>query len=212
MRRSLVLLTAAALMLLPVVASAQPSEFGVKGALAFATLPQVQQSLGVSGSNYEPQTRVGLILGGFSAWEANGWFAVQPELFYVQKGVTLEGPSPNPISFVAKVDYLEVPVLARLTPRASAGTHPYLLAGPTFGVKLRGRVERTIGGVREKADAEALLRDGEMGFALGAGARFGRFLAETRVTQGLTRANKDVPDFRRDVKNRTVALLAGLTF
>jgi hypothetical protein len=212
MRRTLSLLTVAALVLVPVVASAQPAEFGVKGALAFATLPQIQQSLGFVGSNYEPQTRVGLALGGFGTWRANDWFALQPELLYVQKGVTLEGPAANPVSFVSKIDYLEVPILARLTPPASGEVRPYLFAGPTFGIKVRGRVERMVGGVREKADAEALLRDGDAGVTVGAGTRFGRFLAETRFTQGLTRVNKDVPDFQREVKNRTVALLAGFTF
>lgn len=212
MRRLLVLLTVAALVLVPAVASAQPAEYGVKGALAFATLPQIQQSLGVSGSNYEPQTRVGLVLGGFGTWRANDWFAVQPELLFVQKGVTLEGPSANPMTFVSKMDYLEVPVLARVSPPTSGQARPYLFAGPTFGVKVRGRVERSTGGVREKADAEALLRDGDLGIAVGAGMQVGRFLAETRVTQGLTPVNKDVPDFRRDVRNRTVALLAGVTF
>lgn len=215
MRRLVWLIAVAALVALPVAASAQsahPTEFGVKGALAFATLPRIQESLGFAGGNYEPQTRVGLALGGFASWRATDWFAVQPELLYVQKGVTLEGPSVNPASFVAKTEYLEVPVLARLTLPASGRARPYLLGGPTVGIKVRARVERSTGGVREKVDADALLRDGDAGVAVGAGTQVGRFLVETRVTQGLTRVNKDVPDFRRGVNNRTVTLLAGFAF
>ncbi len=212
MRRMLLLAMIAAVVLLPVAALAQPAEFGVKGALALATLPQIQRSLAVSGSNYEPQMRVGLALGGFGTWRANDWFAVQPELLYVQKGVTLEGPLANPVTFVSKTDYLEVPVLAMVTPRLSGQARPYLFAGPTLGFRVRARVDRTVGGVREKADADALLRAGDAGLTVGAGTRFGRFLAETRFTQGLTPVNKDVPDFRTDVKNRTVAFLAGVAF
>lgn len=213
MRRVARGMIAAAFVLSPVWAGAQPVELGVKGAVAFATLPRIQDALVVSGSNYEPRYRTGLLVGGFGAVRLAEWLAVQPELLVVQKGVSLEGPSVNPIWFKAYSTYLEIPVLARLA--AAAGAHErhlYVVAGPSAGIRLNARVERGTLSSRQPVDADTWLRRGDLGFVAGTGVQFSRWLVEWRVSQGLLRVNQRVPDLRRDVRNRAVALLTGITF
>ncbi len=212
MRRSGCLAAGIFLLVGAVEATAQPVQLGVKGALAFATWPRIQDALVSTGSNYEPDYRIGPVLGGFGTIPLTSWFAVQPELLLVQKGVSLEGPSVNPVWFSAKITYLEVPIVARLGPPTRAETRWYAVAGPAFGVRVHGRVERGTDNTRQPADAKTWLRSGDLGLVAGTGAQWHRWLVEWRITQGLIRANQRLPDLRRDVRNRAVALMVGVTF
>src|SRR5687768_7106752 len=79
--------------------------------------------------NDEVKAAAGLQIGAVANFMISDMFAIQPEVLYVQKGYKFEE---DDMSVVGKYNYLEVPVLAKL----SLGTGQlkgFVTAGPTFG-------------------------------------------------------------------------------
>lgn len=66
-------------------------------------------------------------------------FAIQPEVNYVQKGGKVSPSGSDAFFLKVKMDYLEAPILAKL--RLGDGPfRGYLIAGPSFGYALNGKV------------------------------------------------------------------------
>jgi hypothetical protein len=78
---------------------------------------------------------------------SNGFFSVQPELLYLQKGYRVEaaGDEGSTLRLTDAFNYLEVPVLAKI----NFGTERlklYVNAGPSVGYALNGRFKQDISG------------------------------------------------------------------
>lgn len=76
--------------------------------------------------------RLGFVVGGFALLNFRGPFVLQPELLFVQKGmkkVPVQTASGRLTSFEVRVDYIEIPVLAKL----EFADRFSVFAGPTFG-------------------------------------------------------------------------------
>ena len=119
---------AALLMLAAAPAHAQWLDIGVKGGVNVAT-----QQISGGGSGPGPQSRVGVVAGVFDTLPAFSWLDVQAEALYAAKGskVTVEG-----ITTTEEIDYLEVPVLARVK-KAAGRWKLYGGAGPSTAFRLR---------------------------------------------------------------------------
>lgn len=194
----------------PVTAAAQTVESGIKGGITLATVPEIAQALDFDSSTSD--YRAGVAAGVFVAFEATDWFAVQPELLYVQKGVDVDILSPIPESRRRlETDYLEIPVLARLS-GGSDVLEAYVFGGPTFGIRLGAKVVTEVGSTTTSRDAGDEIKKTEVGVAVGGGVKFSFLLVEARLTEGLTAINKAGADLGQDVKNRTFSVMGGIVF
>jgi hypothetical protein len=193
---------------LPFSAQAQSTEFGFKGGVNIATW---------GGSDVDDaDSRTGLIVGGSFAFNLSPTFAIQPELLYAMKGAKFTEGSES-VTF--KQDYLEIPVLARLTyPMAPGSTfRPSLLAGPALGIELSCDLEGQDGGVTVSASCSdfgfetksvdfGLVFGGELGIDRG-GMRIG---LEARYNLGLTSFLDESGS--GDIKNRAFSIMATIAF
>lgn len=170
-----------------------------------------------SGPGLDPGFRTGIQAGGFVTVGLGPSFALQPELFYAEKGCKYE-ESGDKVIF--KVAYLEMPVLAKwMIPTASEVT-PSVFAGPAVGIKLRSRLKAESGGASAEVNLDNV-KDFEAGLVLGAGVDVpmtrGKVVFEARYNLGLTGlAGKDEVDMGLedtvDLKNRTLNFLVGYAF
>lgn len=71
---------------------------------------------------------------------ATSMFSIQPELSYLQKGGRIEFRDYEDAGFKVKLDYLELPLLAKLR-MGSGPMTGYFIAGPSVGYALRGETQ-----------------------------------------------------------------------
>lgn len=163
---------------------------GIKGGLSYATL-----------SNKSPDfsNRTGFAAGVAIDVRA-GLIGIQPELLYVQKGVTATG---TPSGSSLKLDYAEVPVLLKLT-LGTPGIQPMIYAGPSAGFRLSCKV-------LEVNCASGTIKSTDWGAVLGGGLRIGGnkgLTLEGRYSWGL----KDIHDVSAGVDQKTRTFLALVGF
>lgn len=132
----------------------------------------------------------GLVIGVASSFHLSDVVAVAPEINYSRRGTRYEGNILG-TDYVAKYNYLEVPVLIR----ASFGDvlKGYINAGPAFSYWLGGTVEGDgvfEGDVDFDDDNYDDANRFEVGGAIGGGIQLdteaGSFLIDLRYTQGFT--------------------------
>jgi hypothetical protein len=186
---------------------AQSVEGGFKIGYNAATLPNLSTALG--DSTLTGGRRNGAALGGFVAFPLNENVAIQPEVLFVQQGVNLSNTTDE---YVAKLDYLQIPVLARFSSPSQSWGRGFFFAGPTFGMRLSAKVSSGALATAVEQDAKDLTRAGDVGLAFGGGVDVRRFLAELRFTQGLTHVNSDAANLTENVRNRAFTIMAGIRF
>lgn len=156
-------------------------------------------------------------------------FSFRPEVAYVQKGFVVNegldigfGGFKLPIG--ARIAYqsqnLEIPLLLKIN-LSDGPVQPYIIAGPSVGYALDGRVrtratalfttqpydvDLNYGNALNRWDVGAV---GGLGLAMDAGA--GKFFIEGRYTHGLTR-QVQMPIVNVNVRNRGVAVSVGYSF
>lgn len=151
--RNALLTAAASLVLMPGVADGQENARSTRfGILVGMSMSNFSES-GLSGalldaSGIEMRRRKGGQIGAFVTFPIGRYFALQPEVHYVQKGATFEfsgdgnlpGEDPEPLPSSAEATlqlaYLEIPLLARVDfGSPDAELKPFLLAGPTLALR-----------------------------------------------------------------------------
>jgi hypothetical protein len=142
----------------------------------------------VSGSDDDPDTRIGTIAGVFLITN-QGLLAFQPEVLFSMQGAKFTFGT-------AKVDYVQIPLLLRIGSSSKNKASVYGLVGPSFGILVQDdffddAVERT-----------------DVGATVGAGVTFSRVLVEARFTAGLTDFSKGSSAF----KNRVFSVMGGFVF
>jgi Outer membrane protein beta-barrel domain len=189
-------------------AAAQELTGGLKGGLTIATIPDFATAVGEPG--LDTGSRIGLAVGGFVAFPVVEQLDIQPEFFYVQKGLSFDGSAGQfGGDGTVKLDYIEIPVLAvyRFAPdRSRTG---YVLFGPAFAFNTTAKVDVGSG---DDVDVDDEVKGSEFSLVLGGGVTFGRFLAEARWTEGLTAVNDQSVLLEEDVRNRAVTILVGVRF
>ena len=156
-----------------------------------------------AGEDVPTSGRKGLLAGVFVTIPL-GWLTVQPEAIYTVKGTSLDidGVTSDYI-----VDYVEVPVLARLRLPRNA----YAVAGPSMAFRLRARNRIPFGGSTEEFDLEDDVESFDLGIVGGVGLDAGRWVLDARYTHGLSDVDTDTSDAVR-ARNRVVSLSAGIRF
>lgn len=184
-----------ALLVAAPLAQAQAS-FGLKGGLNTTFFS------GASSEGTEPA--LGAVGGATLRFDANPGFGIGAEALYSQKGARDEV-----FDETLRVDYLEIPVYARLALPASPTLDAGLQLGGYVGIPLRAR------SVEEDFDLDANTDYGAMvGFDVGSGP----YYVEGRYSLGLAQVSDD-PEFIQDLpvgdldlKNQAVSLTFGVRF
>ena len=195
---------------------------GVRAGLTVANLPGDFADL--VGTDW----RVGFAGGGFLRINVPGGVGLQTELLYTMKGATtqvdLTDQSGNVVGTATttyQVDYLEIPVLLRVTIGGAGPVQPSLLLGPSLGVKLRSRLAYDGPGPDLSGDLNQV-EDTDFGLVGGVGLEFGhtpaRMLLDARYTLGLMNVyarelmNFTGPPRVLNARTGTFTITAGLGF
>lgn len=207
MRTNCALLALALLGLSAHPCSGQPSyEFGAKAGVNYADIQA--QLAGAGGRRAAPA-------GGLTfTVDPAGTFAFQAELLYMGKGdtdeviVSGEGDTAE-ISLI--IDYIELPLFAKLQAPLLGNSVASLFAGPALAVKVNEELDdpttgRTVPNITRPFDVGA-----SAGVEFGFGVGEGRLLLEARVTPGLFKIS-DGDYLRPEATNHVFTLMTGFSF
>jgi Outer membrane protein beta-barrel domain len=183
---------------------AQIPGFGVKGGVNLAT----QQTSGEDAGDDGLETFPAAVAGVFMTFPVASWLDLQPEVLYSVKGSRF---AESGFSGTALIDYLEVPLLARVSRRGSGRMGFYAAGGPYAAFKMRARTRVKFGGSTEEMDIGEDVESTDFGLSIGGGIEFGSFVFDGRYSHGLKDVDKDRSD-RIQVTNRAVAVTAGFKF
>lgn len=198
---------------------------GLKGGVNFGTV-HATETLNSLTPDFKYST--GAVAGGVAEISFGRYFALQPEVLWVQKGFRFdEGidipvgniPIPAGVEATIRTNYLEVPLLAK----AKFGTErvqAYALLGPSFGYALNGKlITRThflfeFDPIRTDLNFNSLdYNRFEVSAVGGLGVQFNfngiKWFADVRYTYGLTELY-NFPVVNEQIKNRGIALSTGV--
>lgn len=149
---------------------------------------------GEFGDIVDPDPRNALTAGVRIQRDLAGPWALVTGMVYAPKGGSSEGQLTDPLGNPGgtytsewQFRYLEIPLLAKLSPSAGTGIRPFLLAGPSVGISMGGRFVSGIGRPFDQNLHD--FRPFDLGIAGGAGLEFpiggGTLGLEARYTGGL---------------------------
>lgn len=179
--------------------SAQGLDAGVRGGVNLSTTTS-------DGADGGLGWRAGLVAGGFVTWPIAGGLSLQPEGLYSSKGAKLDEEG---VDAQLLLDYLEVPVLVRVSLPAFRNRGAYVAAGPAFGLRLRARTRTDFGGAIEEIDIADDVERSDLGLVVAGGFALGRIVVDGRYVHGLADVDRDEAV---EVRNRTVSVTAGIRF
>lgn len=183
--------------------------------------------LGLNLSNYWGNAdgmkfKPGLAAGAFIMYSSLNHFGISADVLYSQRGTRY---NTGFVKFTQRVNYLEIPVVARYFLTLSGNFRPNLFIGPSLGIKLNAK---RVNGADDIVGSSPLI-NGENsndfrnldlgatgGFQLnwGAGNRQ-RFLIDARYNLGLTDVQTGLPNRwgpRSSLQNSTITLTLGYGF
>jgi hypothetical protein len=189
-------------------AVAQPVEYGFK---AGPTFPSASFNPPLGDNDYD--RRLAAAFGGFLVLPLNEQLAAQIEALYIAKGGNVQSGDQE---VKLRLDYFEVPVLARWTFNRSPARAWYVFGGPTFGIRTKARLEESVTTVGFIYGAATDVGDDfsrfAMGLDLGGGVDLREwFVIDGRYSWGLTDVN-DHPDITSSLKTRAFTFMAGIRF
>ncbi len=128
------------------------------------------------------------------------------QALYLQKGAKL---SEDGFSASFKVNYFELPVMARYTLPLDLALRPYVMAGPSLGLLTKAKYDWE--GGEQVATDETRKVDFSAGFGAGVKIPEGKrtLFAEVRYLLGFVNINNQTDE--STVKNRGLQILAGIT-
>jgi hypothetical protein len=214
------------------VAAGQPA-FGFLGGVNLASLGgdiddfgdeavnELETDIGGTWS-YDGSRRTGLVAGAYYTIRQSPTLGYQIEAHYVQRGKAFEftgrdvpGVGGASVDDTFKLDYLDIPVLARFTPGADGNVRPIIFVGPVFGFRLSAEMEVETMGQSQALDISDDTRGFTVGLLGGIGLAFdagptSAVLLQARYVYGLREVFEDATDLSSRVGD--LALLAGMEF
>jgi len=173
----------------PVLAGGRPFHVTAMGGLAISKLRNVDYPFGAFQSVKGPGAGVGL------AWPLAASLEVQPEVLYMQKGISLgesegvdeSGTLTGTIETLHVVSAIEVPLLLRWEVPTGGRVHPVLSGGPFVSFEIAE--QRKITGSQTTSQDSEILKNTDYGVVLGAGLELdagpGRWILQGRYEAGL---------------------------
>jgi hypothetical protein len=179
---------------------------GVKGGIGFASV-SMEGDLDI----LLPDSRTGVLVGGFVDLPVSDMFSVVIEGLYSQKGATgtftEEGITAD---VTVKADYIEIPILAQF-PFSTTNVRPFVYGGVAPAFRTSAKVEARFMGETEEDDIADEVKSMDLGLVFGGGIRFGHFAIEARYNLGLLDINEE-SDQEGSIKSRQIAILASFSF
>ena len=125
-------------------------------------------------------------------------------------------PETDDVTATLILDYIEVPLLGRVTANRSSSASFHVFVGPSAGVRINAKQQVAYsGGVIRSGysdDISSEIARFELGLVAGGGVDVGRYgVIDARYFWGLTDVNRNASDGNR-VRNRGLTILAGLRF
>jgi hypothetical protein len=177
---------------------------GVKGGAAFAALRFENDT---EGRTQTSDTRPGFIGGLFVVWPADRTFALQTEALFNQKGAKFEGPN---FSARTTINYIDAPVLLRVSSPKSSGVSFHTFAGPSFGFWVSGETKSTVQGQVGVDEIDNDFKRFDLGLVVGGGVEFGRLIVDGRYTWGMLDVDKQIDE--STIRHRGFAFMTGVRF
>ena len=163
----------------------------------------------------------GLAAGAFLMYSSLNHFGISADVLYSQRGTRYNNGS---LKFTQRVNYLEIPVVARYFLTLSGNFRPNIFIGPSLAIKLNAkRVNGEINGVSSSvvnADNSNDFKNLDLGATGGFQLNWGtghrqRFLIDARYNLGLTGVQTALPNVwgpRSSLQNSTVTFTLGYGF
>lgn len=171
---------------------------GIKGGINIATL---------TGDDVEDaESKIGFVFGGFVSYEVNDAFCIQPEVLFTMKGTKMSGQG---YEVSQNLNYIEIPILAKLNIAMDGNAQPNLFFGPAVGLNLSAtyKIESDYGD--DDGDIEDVAPM-DIGIIFGGGVEFGNILIDARYDMGLTSIDDSSENFK--VKNSVISIMLGMLF
>lgn len=178
-------------------------EYGAKVGLNYADIQT--EKVGAGGRRKAPAVGVTFMV------DPAGTLAFQSELLYMGKGDQDEaftGEDGNTADVTVRIDYLELPLLAKLQAPLLGNSEASLFAGPALAFKINEELDdprsaRTVPTIAKRVDV-----GGTIGVEFGFGVGEGRLTLEARVTPGLMEISEGTY-LRPESSNHVFSLMAG---
>ena len=161
----------------------------------------------------DAKNNTGFLAGGFVRIGALG-FAVQPGLFYVTKGAKFDDVGQGGGSSSTKLDFIQIPVVIRL----SLPMHLYAGAGLAIGFKLGCKISLDGGSSQDCPDATSTTpgpKSTEYSGIAEAGINLGKFSLGGRADIGISNAEQAINSgsaSNADFRTRTISIVAAVRF
>ncbi|MCP4218149.1 MAG: PorT family protein [bacterium] len=188
------------------------AEVGVKGGMNLSTLNIKDMPI-----NLDVKNKPAFQLGAFFAVPVSKTIAIQPEVYFAQRGAKGNNLDENS-SGKWKLGYVEVPVLLKVTLPLSEKLKPFLIAGPYAAIKIGAKeIDDALEGDLDIADQ---IKTFDYGLVFGAGVSIGvgsgSIILEGRFSMGLANIVDQVdvsPDLSQlSAKNRSFCFMLGYAF
>lgn len=185
-------------------------KYGIKGGLNFAYVSNVEAAPGLDHSRH-----TGLIFGGFYRFDLNDIFALQPEVYYSQKGMQVSGTiSGTQVTGKDLLYYIEIPVLMKVKIPAKGKFIPSLFAGPYASYLLIAKEKSEWNGESGEKNITDDLKVLDFGLAFGANLDYeigkGSIILDVRYSLGLLKIQKEGDE--PDSKNSSLTVMMGYAF
>lgn len=205
------MLLAVVVFILPGAAEAQNAReigFGVKGGWTYT---DTRGEVSDNGDVIEFEADHGFAFGGVLAAQLHPNVSIQPEGLFVRKQVEA---AIDTIGSTVRLDYFEVPVLAKLHGRRpDSGAAPFALVGPAFSFLLSAEQRLEAGGAVVTEDIKDDVTSVDIGLVFGGGVDliqdWGAVTIDGRYTFGLRNLDDTGND---DTKSGTFAVMGGVIF
>lgn len=149
------------------------------------------------------KVRTGIVAGLFGVVPVNDHFAFQPEVLFSQQGAKVEEGSDEG---TIKLDFIQIPLLARIRLGMNPSSPVHALVGPSFGFRTKAEVEADGQTEDIKDDVEKT----DVGIVAGVAINAGPAVIDVRQTWGLRNLDKSGDGSK--VKNRVFSISAGIRF
>jgi len=166
-------------------------------------------------------SKMGFSAGGFITYSINDMFAIQPEVLFTMKGAKYEEEIlGETLKATTSLNYLEIPVLAKLSMPTQGSVKPNLFVGPSLAILLSAKGKVEYAGESEEVDIKDDTKSIDLGLVFGGGVDFdlgpdkGKLTADVRYTLGLTSIDESPEEVGGpyDVKNGVISLMVGYSF
>jgi hypothetical protein len=198
-----------------------PDGYGIKAGVNFADLSNSQNPiLEMFGIRFG--TKIGIIAGAFYRIDLTDSFAIQPELYYSQKGTKASGEgslygAPYSYDFSFRLDYIEIPILMKYRIPTRGKFTPSIFAGPYVAFKASAKAVLTVesGGVKQTQEVDIeKVKTMDFGLAVGANLDFdighSSIIFDIRYSVGLLKISEYEND--PEMKNSAFTLMLGYAF